>query len=132
MIYRLQIIGDDYQVTSAPLVEQAADEGACNAVLIKVNQSGTISESLDCLSTARQRGYRAVVSARSGESEDVTIAHLAVGLNAGQLKVGSFTRSERMAKWNECLRIADQLGPDSFVKGLPLADTWWARQSVKS
>ena len=125
---RVQIIGDDYLVTNASLVNQAADEGACNAVLIKVNQSGTISESLDCLSTARTRGYRAVVSARSGETEDVTISHLAVGLNAGQLKVGSFTRSERMAKWNECLRIGDQLGAAAFVKGLPLAGTWWARQ----
>ena len=126
--HRVQIIGDDYLVTNASLVNQAADEGACNAVLIKVNQSGTISESLACLATARKRGYRAVVSARSGESEDVTISHLAVGLNAGQLKVGSFTRSERMAKWNECLRIGEQLGPDAFVQGLPLADTWWARQ----
>ena len=124
---RIQIIGDDYLVTNASLVKQAADEGACNAVLIKVNQSGTISESLDCLSTARARGYRAVVSARSGETEDVTISHLAVGLNAGQLKVGSFTRSERMAKWNECLRIGDQLGAAAFVKGSPLAGTWWAR-----
>lgn len=127
---RVQIIGDDYLVTTASLVEQAADEGACNAVLIKVNQAGTISESLACLSAARDRDFRAVVSARSGESEDVTISHLAVGLNAGQLKVGSFTRSERMAKWNECLRIGDHLGPDAFVRGLPLADTWWGRNQV--
>ncbi len=129
--HRVQIIGDDYLVTNASLVDQAADDGACNAVLIKVNQCGTISESLDCLSTARKRGYRAVVSARSGETEDVTISHLAVGLDAGQLKVGSFTRSERMAKWNECLRIGDQLGPDGFVKGLPLAGTWWGKPGDK-
>lgn len=125
---RVQIIGDDYLVTNASLVDQAAEDGACNAVLIKVNQSGTLSESLNCLSTARQRGYRAIVSARSGETEDVTISHLAVGLDAGQLKVGSFTRSERMAKWNECLRIGEQLSPDAFVRGSPLANTWWARQ----
>lgn len=125
---RLQIIGDDYLVTNAGLVIEAADQGACNAVLIKVNQSGTITESIDCLSEARKNGYRGIVSARSGETEDTTISHLAVGLDAGQLKVGSFTRSERMAKWNECLRIGEQLGDNSFVKGTPLAGTWWAKQ----
>ncbi len=127
---RVQIIGDDYLVTNADLVSNAADEGACNAVLIKVNQSGTVSESMACLATARERGYRGVVSARSGETEDVTICHLAVGLDAGQLKVGSFTRSERMAKWNECLRIDDQPGSGGFVKGAPLAGTWWSRQQT--
>jgi enolase len=127
---RIQIIGDDYLVTNADLVSKAADDGACNAVLIKVNQSGTVSESIDCLSTARKRGFRGVVSARSGETEDVTISHLAVGLDAGQLKVGSFTRSERMAKWNECLRIGDQPGSGSFVKGAPLDGTWWSRQQL--
>jgi len=81
------------------------------------------------LSTAEKLGFRGIVSARSGETEDVTISHLAVGLNAGQLKVGSFTRSERMAKWNECLRINDQPGSGSFVKGAPLAGTWWAKRS---
>ncbi len=127
---RVQIIGDDYLVTNADLVSNAADDGACNAVLIKVNQSGTVSESMACLSTARERGYRGVVSARSGETEDVTICHLAVGLDAGQLKVGSFTRSERMAKWNECLRINDQPGSGAFVKGAPLTGTWWSRQQT--
>lgn len=124
---RIQIIGDDYLVTNANLVSQAADDGACNAVLIKVNQSGTVSESVDCLTIAKQRGYHSVVSARSGETEDVTISHLAVGLNAGQLKVGSITRSERMAKWNECLRIAEHPDSGSFVKGAPLESTWWSR-----
>lgn len=126
---RVQIIGDDYLVTNAALVESAADEGACNAVLIKVNQAGTVSQSIDCLQAARARGYRGVVSARSGETEDVSISHLSVGLNAGQLKVGSFTRSERMAKWNECLRIGDALGPAAFVGGKPLAGTWWSEKS---
>jgi enolase len=118
---RLQIIGDDFLVTNAKLVAAAAENNACNAVLIKVNQAGTVTESIACLDTARARGYRAIVSARSGESEDVSICHLAAGMNAGQLKVGSFTRSERMAKWNECLRIGEALGPQSFVKGAPLA-----------
>ncbi|MFK7854017.1 MAG: phosphopyruvate hydratase [Granulosicoccus sp.] len=125
---RIQIIGDDYFVTNDDLVSKAAWEGACNAVLIKVNQSGTVSESMDCFNMAVNRGYGAVVSARSGETEDVTISHLAVGLAAGQLKVGSFTRSERMAKWNECLRIADQSGAGEFVKGTPLTGTWWTAE----
>lgn len=123
---RLQIIGDDYLVTNANLVSSAAKAGACNAVLIKVNQAGTVSESLACFSMARAHGFRCVVSARSGETEDVSISHLAVGLDAGQLKVGSFNRSERMAKWNECLRIEEALPARSFVKGAPLAGTWWA------
>lgn len=113
----LQVIGDDFLVTNAQRVRDAAAAHACNAVLIKPNQAGTISETLDALSTAKSLGYATVVSARSGESEDVTIAHLSVGWNAGQLKVGSFARSERMAKWNELLRIADALGADAQYAG---------------
>ena len=124
---RVQIIGDDYVVTNAALVEQSSREGACNAVLIKVNQAGTLTESIETFQAAEKAGWRSVVSARSGETEDVTISHLATGLGTGQLKVGSFTRSERMAKWNECLRIQDELGADSFVGGAPLATTWWGK-----
>lgn len=126
---RIQIIGDDYLVTNAKFVAEAASQEACNAVLIKVNQAGTITESVEAFQAANAAGYSSVVSARSGETEDVTISHLATGLGAGQLKVGSFTRSERMAKWNECLRIQDALGPDSFVGGAPLAKTWWGKGS---
>lgn len=122
---RVQIIGDDYCVTNAGLVEQAAREGACNAVLVKVNQVGTVSEAVETFQTARKAGWGAVVSARSGETEDVSISHLATGLGCGQLKVGSFTRSERMAKWNECLRIQETLGAKTFAGGGPLAKTWW-------
>ncbi|WDR02438.1 phosphopyruvate hydratase [Devosia algicola] len=125
---RVQIIGDDYLVTNAGLVKQAAGAGACNAVLIKVNQAGTVSESIDCFRAAQSSNYGTIVSARSGETEDVSISHLAVGLGAGQLKVGSFTRGERMAKWNECLRIADALPANAFVAGAPLARTWWANK----
>ncbi|KUF09875.1 phosphopyruvate hydratase [Pseudoponticoccus marisrubri] len=126
---RVQIIGDDYLVTNAQLVDEAAAAGACNAVLVKVNQAGTVSESIDTFRAARGRGWGAIVSARSGETEDVSISHLATGLGGGQLKVGSFTRSDRMAKWNECLRIAERLGQGAFVGGAPLAGTWWgARQ----
>lgn len=126
---RVQIIGDDYLVTNKALVEEAAAAGACNAVLIKMNQAGTISESVDTFFAAEKMGFRSVVSARSGETEDVTISHLATGLGCGQLKVGSFTRSERMAKWNECLRIQDILGQSAFVGGAPLAATWWGRKT---
>jgi enolase len=110
---RVQIVGDDFFVTSAARVKDA--QGACNAVLLKPNQVGTVTETLDCLEAARAAGYRAIVSARSGETEDVSIVHLAVGWGVGQLKVGSFARSERMAKWNEGLRIEEALG----AKALP-------------
>jgi enolase len=108
---RLQIIGDDFLVTSAARVREAAACGACNAMLIKPNQAGTVTETKAALDAGKAAGFRTIVSARSGESEDVTIAHLAVGWDAGQLKVGSFARSERMAKWNEMLRIEEALGP---------------------
>ncbi|KAJ04253.1 phosphopyruvate hydratase [Sulfitobacter mediterraneus] len=125
---RVQIIGDDYLVTNADLVREAATQGACNAALIKVNQAGTVSESIACFDAAVKQGWGAIVSARSGETEDVSISHLSTGLGCGQLKVGSFTRSERMVKWNECLRIQRDLGKDSFVQGAPLAQTWWGKQ----
>ncbi|RLJ40993.1 enolase [Litoreibacter meonggei] len=128
---RVQIIGDDYLVTNADLVRDAQAQGACNAVLIKVNQAGTVSESLETFRAARAKGWGAIVSARSGETEDVSISHLATGLGGGQLKVGSFTRSERMVKWNECLRIQDTLGVRSFVGGAPLAATWWGKKNQK-
>ena len=114
---RVQIIGDDVLVTSAGRVERAADAAVCNAALIKVNQVGTVTEAKAALDAAVARGWGAIVSARSGESEDVTIAHLATGWNAGQLKVGSFTRSERMAKWNEMLRIEEVMGGDAVFAG---------------
>jgi enolase len=91
-------------------VRAAAAIGACNSVLIKPNQAGTLTETRAAFDASRDAGWGAVVSARSGETEDVTIVHLALGWGAKQLKVGSFARSERMAKWNEGLRIADELG----------------------
>ena len=110
---RVQIVGDDFFVTSADHVRDA--NGACNAVLLKPNQVGTVTETFACWQAAKDAGYRAIVSARSGETEDVSIVHLAVGWGVGQLKVGSFSRSERMAKWNEGLRIEEALG----AKALP-------------
>ena len=128
---KVQIIGDDFLVTNAGLVKEAVGSQACNAVLVKVNQAGSVSEAVEAFQAANKVGWGGVVSARSGETEDVSIAHLAVGLGAGQLKVGSFTRSERMVKWNECLRIQDELGADSFVAGKPLAATWWGKNNLK-
>jgi enolase len=104
---RVQVIGDDFLVTSAARVAAGAAAGACNAVLVKPNQAGTVTEAHAALAAGKRAGWGTIVSARSGETEDVSIAHLAVGWDAGQLKVGSFARSERMAKWNEVLRIEE-------------------------
>ena len=103
--HRVQIVGDDYLVTNAERVKHAARVGACNAVLLKPNQAGTVMETEAAWKAALDAGFGAIVSARSGETEDVTICHLAVGWGVRQIKVGSFSRSERMAKWNELLRI---------------------------
>jgi enolase len=114
---RVQIVGDDVLVTDAARVAAAAAQGACNAALIKPNQAGTVTETRAALDAARRAGWATIVSARSGETEDVSIAHLAVGWSAGQLKVGSFARSERMAKWNEVLRIEEALGAAARFAG---------------
>jgi enolase len=114
---RVQIVGDDYLTTSAPRVAEAAADGACNAVLVKPTQAGTLTEARAALDAGRRAGFATIVSARSGETEDVSIAHLAVGWNAGQLKVGSFARGERTAKWNEVLRIEEALGARARYAG---------------
>ncbi len=100
---RVQVIGDDFLVSKASRVREAALRGAANAVLLKPNQRGTLTETLEAWNAAKQAGFAGIASARSGETEDVTIVHLAVGWGVGQLKVGSFARGERMAKWNEAL-----------------------------
>lgn len=105
----VQVVGDDLVTTNAPRIAQCAAMGAGNTALIKPNQIGTLTETHEALETARAKGWGAIVSARSGETEDVTIVHLGVGWGIPQLKVGSFTRSERMAKWNEGLRLAEQV-----------------------
>ncbi|MEU1188044.1 phosphopyruvate hydratase [Streptomyces sp. NPDC005859] len=115
--HRCQVVGDDYLVTNAKRVEAAAAGGAANAVLVKPNQAGTVTEAFQALRAGKDAGFGTIVSARSGETEDVTIAHLSVGWDAGQLKVGSFTRSERMAKWNEVLRIEESLGESAEFSG---------------
>ncbi|MFQ5936739.1 MAG: phosphopyruvate hydratase [Acidiferrobacterales bacterium] len=114
---RIQIVGDDLLVTNAERVHRAAERGLCNAVLLKPNQAGTLTETGAALDAARQAGFGAIMSARSGESEDTTIVRLAVGWGVRQLKVGSFARSERMAKWNEVLRIEEALGQEVRFAG---------------
>ncbi len=114
---RVQLIGDDLFVTQTARIERGITSGVANAVLIKVNQVGTLSETLDALALARSAGFRPVVSARSGETEDATIADLAVGTAAGQIKIGSVARSERLAKYNRMLRIEEDLGPDARFAG---------------
>lgn len=115
--HRVQVVGDDYLVTDAARVRRAAADQACNALLVKPNQAGTMTETRAAFDAARAAGFGTIVSARSGETEDLTIAHLAVGWGAGQLKVGSFSRSERMAKWNEVLRIEETLGDAALFAG---------------
>ena len=114
---RVQVIGDDFLVTNAARVAAAAARGACNAVLVKPNQAGTVTEARAALDAGKRAQWGTIVSARSGETEDVSIAHLAVGWDAGQLKVGSFARSERMAKWNEVLRIEEAEGANARFAG---------------
>ena len=115
--HRLQIVGDDFLVSNSNLIREAANLGAANTVLLKPNQRGTLSETLEAWKVAQELGYSAIVSARSGETEDTTIVDLAIGWNVGQLKVGSFARSERMVKWNHALRIEEQLGAQARFAG---------------
>ncbi|MBR3172322.1 phosphopyruvate hydratase [Candidatus Saccharibacteria bacterium] len=104
---RVQLVGDDLFVTNTKLLEKGIKEGVANAILIKPNQIGTLTETISAVMMAKNAGYRTIISHRSGETEDVSIAHLAVGLGAGQIKTGSLSRSERIAKYNELIRIAD-------------------------
>jgi enolase len=112
---RLQVLGDDLFTTNPARLRSGIERRVANAVLVKVNQIGTLSEALEVIRIARSAGYRTVVSARSGETEDSFLADLAVGTAAGQIKVGSVTRSSRLAKWNQLLRIEEQLGPRAYV-----------------
>ena len=114
---RVQLIGDDLFVTNVQRLHEGIERKAANAVLVKVNQVGTLTAAVATLRLARAHGYLAVVSARSGETEDATIADLAVGTNAGQIKIGSITRSERLAKYNQLLRIEEELGAQGVYRG---------------
>ena len=114
---RVQLIGDDLFVTNVQRLREGIERRAANAVLVKVNQVGTLTAAIATLRLACAHGYLPVVSARSGETEDATIADLAVGTNAGQIKIGSITRSERLAKYNQLLRIEEELGAQGVYRG---------------
>jgi enolase len=114
---KIQLVGDDVFCTNQELIKRGIDAGIANAVLIKLNQIGTVTETLAAIRLTQRAGWSPIISARSGETEDAFISHLAVATNAGQLKVGSFSRSERMAKWNEVIRIEEALGPRARFLG---------------
>lgn len=113
----VQLVGDDLLVTNTHLLKRAIEEKAANAILIKVNQIGTLTETIDAVDTAHEAGWGAIISHRSGETEDTSIAHLAVGLAVGQIKAGSMSRTDRVAKYNELLRIEEELGDRATFAG---------------
>ncbi len=117
---KVQLVGDDLFVTNSTRVQQGIDQKVANALLVKVNQIGTLSETIDAVSLAQQNSYNTIMSHRSGETEDVTIADLAVALNCGQIKTGSASRSDRMAKYNQLLRIEEELGAQAIYLGKKL------------
>jgi enolase len=115
---KVQIVGDDLFVTNTKRLEKGIKLGVANSILIKVNQIGTLSETLDAIEMAKRAGYTAVVSHRSGETEDTTIADIVVGVNAGQIKTGAPSRTDRVAKYNQLLRIEEDLGSEARYLGL--------------
>jgi enolase len=114
---RVQLVGDDLFVTNTQILQRGIDEGVANSILIKLNQIGTVTETLDAISMATRAGYTSIISHRSGETEDTTIADLAVATAAGQIKTGSASRSDRVAKYNQLLRIEEELGPKGRYAG---------------
>jgi enolase len=113
----IQLVGDDLFVTNASFLERGIAEGVANAILVKVNQIGTLTEALDTIEVAKRAGYATVISHRSGETEDTTIADLAVAVNAGQIKTGAPSRTDRVAKYNQLLRIEEELGERAVYPG---------------
>ena len=114
---KTQLVGDDLFVTNTKRLSQGIDQGCGNSILIKLNQIGTVSETIDAIQMAYEAGYSAIVSHRSGETEDTTIADLAVALGCGQIKTGAPSRSERVAKYNQLLRMEDALGQRGGYEG---------------
>lgn len=114
---KVQLVGDDLFVTNVEFLQKGIDLGVANSILIKVNQIGTLTETLDAIELGKIHGYNSVISHRSGETEDSTIAHIAVATNAGQIKTGSMSRSDRIAKYNQLLRIEEALGEDAIYAG---------------
>ena len=113
----VQLVGDDLFVTNVDRLGRGIEEGVANSILVKVNQIGTLTETIEAVQLATRCGYTAVMSHRSGETEDTTIADLAVALSTGQIKTGSASRSDRIAKYNQLLRIEEELGDSAFYPG---------------
>jgi enolase len=114
---KVQLVGDDLFVTNVNRLAKGINEGIANSILVKVNQIGTLTETIDAVNMAHRSGYTSIMSHRSGETEDTTIADLAVALNTGQIKTGSASRSDRIAKYNQLLRIEEQLGKMAYYPG---------------
>ncbi|HSD63644.1 MAG TPA: phosphopyruvate hydratase, partial [Ignavibacteriaceae bacterium] len=115
---KIQLVGDDIFVTNTERLEDGIERGVANSILIKVNQIGTLTETLDAIEMAKKAGYTNVISHRSGETEDTTIADIAVATNAGQIKTGSVSRTDRIAKYNQLLRIEEELGIVALFPGI--------------
>jgi enolase len=115
---KIQLVGDDIFVTNIEIFQRGIDSGVANSILIKLNQIGSVSETIDAINLARENGYTAVISHRSGETEDTFIADLAVATGAGQIKTGSASRTDRIAKYNQLLRIEEELGTAARFNGL--------------
>jgi len=115
---KVQLVGDDLFVTNVKFLQKGIDTGTANSILVKVNQIGSLTETLDAVQLAQFNGYTAVLSHRSGETEDSTIADIAVATNCGQIKTGSLSRSDRLAKYNQLLRIEELLGKNAVYAGL--------------
>lgn len=124
-----QIVGDDLTVTNVKRVQKAIDEKACNALLLKVNQIGTVTESISAVKMSKQNGWGVMTSHRSGETEDTTIADLAVGLCTGQIKTGAPCRSDRNAKYNQLMRIEEELGGAAVYAGKTWRKPTWMAQA---
>ncbi len=120
----IQLVGDDIFVTNPKILKEGIEKNIANAILVKVNQIGTLSETLETINIAKKAGYRSIISHRSGETEDVTISHIAVGLETGQIKTGSVSRTDRIAKYNELLRIEEELGKKAVYQGYFLSSKW--------
>ena len=128
---RVQLVGDDLFVTNLGRLKKGIEMGAANAILIKPNQVGTLTETLDAIRIAKEAGYKVVISHRSGETEDTTIADLAVATNAGQIKTGSLSRSDRIAKYNQLIRIEEELGAIGRYAGQDVYQPWSSQMSDK-
>ena len=115
---KVQLVGDDLFVTNTEFLSKGIAEGVANSILVKVNQIGTLTETLDAIEMAKRAHYTAIISHRSGETEDATIADIAVATNAGQIKTGSASRTDRIAKYNQLLRIEEELGTNAIYAGM--------------